>query len=119
MLVDTSVWIDHLRRGNAGLVSRLRSGEVLSHPFVVGELACGNLTRRDEVLALLTALPQVPVALHDEVVEFIDAHRLMGRGLGWIDVHLLVSARLASTSLWTVDKRLAAAARALHIGPDF
>lgn len=118
MLVDTSVWIDHLRRGNESLASHLRSGEVLCHPFIVGEVACGNLVRRGEVLALMAALPQVPSALHDEVLEFIDAHRLMGRGLGLVDMHLLVSARLARTALWTLDKRLAAVAHSLRIGPD-
>lgn len=116
MLVDTSVWVDHLRRGNSDLASRLQGGEVLGHPFVVGELACGHLNRRREILALLRALPHVPIATHDEVLEFVEAGRLMGRGLGWIDVHLLASARLAGTVLWTLDKRLAAVALSLHVG---
>ena len=113
MLVDTSVWIDHLRRGNAKLARHLERGEIWCHPFVIGELACGNLKRRTEVLSFLRALPQVLLARNEEVLGLIDSKRLMGRGLGWIDVHLLASALLSRTSLWTLDKRLAARARAL------
>jgi hypothetical protein len=115
MLVDTSVWVDHLRRGNARLGSCLENGEVECHPFVIGELACGNLKNRAELLELLAALPRVLEADHDEVLAFIESKRLMGRGLGWVDAHLLVSALLSRTSLWTLDKRLAAEARALQI----
>jgi predicted nucleic acid-binding protein len=114
-LVDTSVWIDHLRRGNATLAARLRKGEVECHPFVIGELASGNLMRRAELLSLLGALPQAPQAHHDEVLALIASKRLMGRGLGWVDVHLLASALLGRTSLWTLDRRLAAQASALKV----
>jgi hypothetical protein len=114
-LVDTSVWIDHLRRGNAKLAVSLRNGEVECHRFVIGELACGNLERRAELLSLLDALPQVPQVRHDEVLAFIASKHLMGRGLGWVDVHLLASALLGRTSLWTLDRRLAAQARALEV----
>jgi predicted nucleic acid-binding protein len=115
VLVDTSAWVDHLRRGNKVLAEYLQEARVLCHPFVIGELACGNLRHRDEVLSLLAALPQVPVARDEEVLAFVEANRLMGRGLGWIDVHLLASTRLAHTTLWTLDRRLAAAARSLGI----
>ena len=115
MLVDTSVWIDHLRRGNAQLASRLENGEVESHPLVVGELACGILKRRSEILSLLGSLPQVIEAEHDEVLSLVESRRLSGRGLGWIDVHLLASALLQRTTLWTLDKRLAEQARRLGV----
>lgn len=107
ILVDTSVWVDHLRRGNARLVSLLEETEVCSHPFVVGELACGRLKNRREILALLKSLPQLPSATDDEVLYFIDQQKLMGRGVGYVDVHLLAAAKLAGISeLWTLDKRL-------------
>ncbi|MFQ5720182.1 MAG: type II toxin-antitoxin system VapC family toxin [Acidobacteriota bacterium] len=115
MLVDTSVWIDHLRRRNAKLASKLQNGEVECHPFVIGELACGNLRRRGEILSLLNALPQVQQAQHDEALALMESRRLMGRGLGWIDIHLIASALVSRTSLWTSDKRLAACAQALGL----
>jgi predicted nucleic acid-binding protein len=117
VLVDTSVWVDHLRRRDARLAELLEDGSVWTHPFVIGELACGNLARRAEVLELIGALPLVPVADHEEVLVFVESRRLMGRGLGFIDVHLLASAVLASLPLWTSDKRLAAVARALDMRP--
>ena len=106
MIVDTSVWIDHFREPNVDLESFLEDGRVTTHPFVIGELACGSLARRDEILRLLAALPAAPLATHDEVLAFIQRHRLHGAGLGWIDVHLLASARLIRQSLWSVDRRL-------------
>lgn len=115
MLVDTSVWIDHLRRGNARLASCLERGEVECHPFVIGELACGNLRRRSEILLLLGCLPTVTQAEHDEVLSWVESKRLMGRGLGWVDVHLLASAMLGRTTLWTLDQRLVARAREMDI----
>ena len=115
MLVDTSVWIDHLRRGNGRLASYLEDGEVESHPFIVGELACGSLKRRDEILSLLTSLPRVVEADHGEVLTLVDSKRLSGRGLGWVDVHLLASAIVSGTTLWTLDKRLAEQARKLAV----
>jgi predicted nucleic acid-binding protein len=106
VLVDTSVWIDHFRRRSTRLSRLLDTLQVSIHPFVIGELACGNLARRTEVLGLLQALPQLPPVDHHEALQFIGAHRLQGRGLGWVDMHLLASARLAHVALWTLDKRL-------------
>jgi predicted nucleic acid-binding protein len=117
VLVDTSVWVDHLRRGHPGLAARLEAGAVWCHPFVIGELACGRLRRRAEVLSLLASLPQAPIAAHAEALALLDRHDLAGRGIGWVDVHLLASARIAGMSLWTADRRLAALARELGLGP--
>ncbi len=116
ILVDTSVWIDHLRRGNARLVEALKSGVVLCHPFVIGELACGSLRNRTRVMALLSELPEVMVASHDEVLTLLEARRLMGRGLGYVDVCLLAAASLEGAMLWTLDKRLAQVAQTLGVG---
>lgn len=107
ILVDTSVWIDHLRSGNDELAKLLDRAQVCSHPFVIGELACGNLHNRDVVLELLSELPHVSVATDREVLFYIEQHRLMGRGMGYLDAHLLAAAALASpVKLWTRDKRL-------------
>jgi hypothetical protein len=106
MIVDTSVWIDHFREPNADLELLLGEGRVATHPFVIGELACGSLRRRDEVIRLIEALPIAPVATHDEVMVFVERHHLHGSGLGWIDMHLLASARLLRQSLWSADRRL-------------
>lgn len=114
MLVDTSIWIDHFRRSSPDLEHLLEEGRVVTHPFVIGELACGSLARRGEVLQLFEALPVAPVATHVEVMTFINRHRLHGSGLGWLDVHLLASARLTRHALWSADRRLRAAA--LRIG---
>lgn len=111
ILVDTSVWVDHLRKGDQGLAMLLAANRVLMHTFVVGELACGNLHQRDKVLALLKGLPRAAVATDDEVLFFIERHALMGRGLGYVDMHLLASVALqGSARLWTKDKRLGAMA---------
>lgn len=111
ILVDTSVWIDHLRAGDEELAALLNSTQVLMHSFVVGELACGNLHNRETVLRLLQDLPQAPLASDAEVLFFIERHRLMGRGMGYIDAHLLAATALADPArLWTRDRRLAAAA---------
>jgi predicted nucleic acid-binding protein len=115
ILVDTSVWIDHLRRGDDELVAALLAGQVLVHPWVVGELACGVLQDRGQVLDLLRSLPASPAVVEDEVLFFIERYALMGRGIGYVDVHLLASARLAGARLWTRDKRLAAVANALDM----
>lgn len=115
ILADTSVWIDHFRMGNARLSDLLNEGAVLCHPFVIGELACGNLRKRDEILSLLAALPEAPAALHGEVLGFVAQHGLNGRGLGWIDAHLLASAMLSKCRLWTLDKQLERAARKLGV----
>jgi predicted nucleic acid-binding protein len=106
VLVDTSVWIQHLRQGSATLARQLIDGQVVSHPFVVGELACGNIRNRSEILGLLNSLPCAEVASHNEVLRFMDAHPLMGKGLGYIDMHLLVSAVLTGVPIWTLDRRL-------------
>jgi len=117
ILADTSVWVEHLRRGEPRLVSLLDAGEVLCHPFIVGELACGNLRRRGEILDLLGALPTLDKADDDEVLHFIAAHRMQGRGLGLVDMHLLASCALARKPLWTLDARLAKAAAQIGAGP--
>lgn len=116
ILVDTSVWIDHLRKSEAALIAALEAGQVLMHPFVVGELACGNLKNRVELLSLLRDLPSAPVATDAEALGFIDRHELMGRGIGYLDVHLLASVMLAGpVRLWTRDKRLAIVADSLKL----
>lgn len=114
ILVDTSVWVDHLRKGVPELVELLERGEVLTHPFVIGELACGNLKDRGEVLDLLAALPAAVVAADDETLLFIEQRMLMGKGIGYIDAHLLASVTLTNDArLWTRDKRLAEIADAM------
>lgn len=115
VLVDTSVWVDHLRRGNPDLERLLSDAAVACHPFVVGELACGNLRNRREILALLLALPGAPEVASGELLRFVAEQRLMGRGIGLVDVHLLASARLAGIRLWTLDRRLRAAAGDLRV----
>jgi predicted nucleic acid-binding protein len=116
VLVDTSVWIDHLRKKNTTLVELLETMQVSTHPFVIGELACGSLANRTQFLGLLAAMPHVPPVTHVEVLNFIAARRLMGRGLGWIDMHLLASASLSNLALWTVDKKLSVVTRELGLG---
>jgi len=106
VLVDTSIWVAHLRHGGIGLETLLHSGRVVCHPFIVGELACGNLRNRSEIISLLQRLPEAIRAEHEEVMQFIEHHRLMGKGLGYIDMHLLTSAKLIGVTLWTLDKRL-------------
>jgi predicted nucleic acid-binding protein len=116
ILLDTSVWIDHLRQGDAQVASVLQSGLVLTHPFVIGELACGQLKSRTEVLGLLAALPQARVAQDQEVLFFIERHGLMGRGIGYIDAHLLAATALTEDArLWTRDKRLDSLAREFEL----
>jgi hypothetical protein len=116
ILVDTSVWIDHLRDGDAILAELLTSSQVLMHPFVIGELACGNLRNRNEVLALLKDLPRATTATDEEVLFFIERHALMGRGIGYVDAHLLAATALGNaTRLWTRDGRLRAQADALAL----
>jgi predicted nucleic acid-binding protein len=110
VLVDTSIWVSHLAKGNAELRALLERAEVLCHPLVIGELACGNMANRAEILSLLQELPQAQVAEHDEVLRFIEARRLSGRGLGFIDAHLLASSVLTRAPLWTADRRLREAA---------
>ncbi len=116
MLVDTSLWVDHLRQGDKKLAEMLRADEVACHPFVIGELACGNLHNREEVLTLLWALTMLRKVEDAEVLAFISGHRLMGKGLGLVDVHLLASCLLEGVGLWTRDKILARTASRLGIG---
>jgi predicted nucleic acid-binding protein len=116
ILVDTSVWVDHLRARNKVLAGLLDAGMIVAHPFVIGELALGNLRQRDVVLAALSDLPPVRIATDAEVLHFIGGHELSGRGIGYVDVHLLAAARLtAGTTLWTNDKRLQAIAHQLGL----
>jgi predicted nucleic acid-binding protein len=116
ILVDTSVWVSHLRKGNPELEKLLNDGDVISHPFVIGELACGNIKNRTEILTLLQALPMATQAEHEEVMQFIENNQLMGEGLGYIDVHLIASAALTSVQIWTLDKRLAGISAKLGLG---
>jgi predicted nucleic acid-binding protein len=107
ILVDTSVWVDHLRRGDPGLVALLERSAVWAHPFVVGEIACGSLRDRATVLGLLGHLPTAVVADSAEVLHFIDRHALHGKGIGYVDAHLLTSVALTpGCRLWTRDTRL-------------
>jgi predicted nucleic acid-binding protein len=114
ILADTSVWIEHLRHGKVGLASLLEEGTVLIHPFISGELACGNLKDRSLVLSHLNSLPAAKLASHTEALQFMDRYKLWGLGLGWIDIHLFASALLSDCRFWTLDKRLAQTA--LHLG---
>lgn len=116
ILVDTSVWVEHLRRGVPELAAMLEAGDVLAHPLVMGELACGNLRNRARILEDLGALPFAPRATDDEALEFLETRQLMGRGIGIVDVHLLASAALAGDArLWTLDRRLAVVAEELGL----
>jgi predicted nucleic acid-binding protein len=116
ILVDSSIWIDHLRTGEPALAALLNAGRVLTHPFVVGELACGNLKNRKGVLSLLQDLPAAPVATDEEVLFFIDRRGLMGKGIGYVDAHLLAAVSMTGTGrLWTRDKRLGAVAGSIGL----
>ena len=115
VLVDTSIWVSHFRDGNAGLADLLNNGEVACHPFIVGELACGNLKSRTTILSLLESLPTTIVAEYEEILVFIESNRLMGKGLGYVDVHLIASALLTRVSIWTLDKRLEQVADVFHL----
>jgi predicted nucleic acid-binding protein len=107
ILVDTSVWVDHLRAGNKALADLLNTGMVLTHPFIIGELALGNLRRREVVLSALSDLPQASIATDVEALQFINNDALFGHGAGYVDIHLLAAVRLtAGSTLWTSDKRL-------------
>jgi predicted nucleic acid-binding protein len=114
VLVDTSLWVEHLRHGHRDLASSLRKAEVVCHRCVIGELACGFIRNRNEVLSLLRSLPLAVEADHDEVMDFLERNHLMGKGLGLIDVHLMVSAFLSGMPLWTLDKKLRR--EASHLG---
>ena len=115
MLVDTSVWIDHFRRSHPALVAALEGGDAECHDFVLGELACGTLPRRDEVMALMGTLPRIAAVAHHEAMALVAERRLWGRGLGWVDVSLLAASLVAGARLWTLDRRLRKAAHDLGI----
>jgi hypothetical protein len=114
ILADTSLWVDHFRRGNPEFEGLLQGGQVIVHPFVIGELACGSLTDRSIILRHLRILPQAPMARHDEVMGLVEEKRLWSKGIGWIDAHLLASALLANARIWSLDKCLIAAAEGLN-----
>lgn len=114
-LVDTSIWANHLRRTDRRLVELLDEAEVVCHPFVIGELACGHLGPRAEVLALLERLPVVAPVSQSEALSFVEVNHLAGSGVGWVDVHLLASARLARVRIFTADKALSRAAERLGL----
>ena len=119
ILVDTSVWVDHLRNGLPLLANLLQEGEVLIHPWVIGEIACGNLRNRNQVLELLQGLPAAVVASDSEVLLLIERSNLMGRGIGYVDAHLLAAAKLSRCGLWTQDRRLAVLAQEQGLaGPE-
>jgi predicted nucleic acid-binding protein len=119
ILVDTSVWIDHLRASDSRLRSLLLSSKALGHPWVVGEIALGHLSRRDEILGLLKNLPQATLATHDEVMSLLEGRRLFELGIGYVDAHLLTATLLTSgATLWTRDRRLLAAAEQLGIATE-
>ncbi len=116
ILVDTSVWIEHLRNGDETLAGLLDQGLAMTHPFVIGELALGSLRQRHAILSALFGLPRATVAHDDEVMHFIDRETLFGLGIGYVDAHLLAAVRLtANARLWTYDKRLSAAADRLSV----
>lgn len=116
ILVDTSIWIDHLRHGDDLLVGLLTGGAAMCHPWVIGELALGNLRHRHEVLQLLHGMTQATMATDEEVLTLIDGEALHGRGIGYVDAHLLAATRLTPhTRLWTRDKRLSSVASQLGV----
>ncbi len=106
-LVDTSIWIDHFRCGNPGLSLALQNSEVITHPFIIGEIACGNLRQRTDILFHLQKLPRIEPVSEMEFFTFINARQLSGRGMGFVDLHLLAAAKVNRTRLWTLDTRLA------------
>ena len=118
VIVDTSVWIDHFRTDNDILKELLTDAEVVCHPFVIGELACGNLKKRNEILTLLEALPSAPVVNEEEIRFFVEKNELMGKGIGLLDVYLLAASVISAIPLWTMDKRLRSAAKELDVAYD-
>jgi predicted nucleic acid-binding protein len=119
ILVDTSVWIDHLRVGDDRLAALLVDGSILTHLYVIGEIALGQLRQRDAVLAALEGLARAEIATDAEVLRFIESHALFGRGVGYLDVHLLAATKLtAGARLWTKDKRLRVVAEELGLAAE-
>ena len=116
ILVDTSVWVDHLRKSDEALAGLLEAGKILAHPFVIGELALGNLPRRDLVLSALHDLPQASVATDREILHLVDQHLLFGLGIGYVGAHLLAAVLLtAGAGFWTRDRRIERAADRLGV----
>jgi predicted nucleic acid-binding protein len=115
VLVGTSVWVRHLREGDSHLEHLPGDGQVMCHPYIVGELACGNMKNRREVLSLLQLLPMAAQARHEEILHFIELNHLMGKGLGYIDVHLASSAILTGVPMWSYDEKLSDAGAGLGI----
>jgi len=115
ILVDTSIWVSHLRQSSRQLEKLLMNAEVMCHPFIIGELACGNLKNRNEIISLLQSLPMAPTVEFDEFLFFIDRNHMMAKGVGFVDVHLLASAQLAGVLLWTADKKLKSSADQLEL----
>lgn len=113
ILVDTSVWVDHLRSSHTLLANLLERSLIVTHELVIGELACGNLKNREEILSLFSSLPRCSPATHEEVLFFIERHRLMGRGVGYVENALLAAAVMNGLTFWTRDKRLLALATEL------
>ncbi len=115
VLVDTSIWISHFREGNSYLKKLLLDESVVCHPFIIGELACGHIKNRKEIISLLQALPQAQTAENDEILQFIEHKRLIGLGIGLIDVHLLASSLLSNVLFWTADSQLRTTASRLNV----
>ena len=115
ILVDTSVWVNHLRDGDKHLEKQLIDGNVMCHLYIIGELACGNIKNRKEIISLLQALPMAPLVEFNEYLYFIEEHQLNAKGIGFVDTHLLASATLAQIKLWTADNKLISAATDLGI----
>jgi predicted nucleic acid-binding protein len=115
ILADSSVWIDHFRRPSKRLAALLDAEQVCVHPFIIGEVACGNLNNRKAIIALLHAIPALHRADDDEILFFIERHSLSGRGIGLIDIHLLASCFLEQCSIWTADRRLRTTAEEMRI----
>ena len=115
ILVDTSVWVDHLNRTESELVKLLNSAMVCTHPFIIGELSCGNISKRSEILNLLNSLPRIEPAFEEEVYTLLDDKKLYGIGLGFVDIHLLASALINHVIIWTTDKVLKKTAQNLNI----
>ena len=110
ILADTSIWVEHLRKGTGLLAKLLEEDSIVIHPFIIGELACGSMKNRRKILDLLAELPVLKIAQHTEVMWFLEQNRLYGRGIGWIDANLLASASLSGTPILTSDRRLRSAA---------
>jgi predicted nucleic acid-binding protein len=115
ILVDTSIWLAHFRTNNQRLFDLLEAALVSSHPCIIGEIACGNLARRESVLSSLKALPQTTVATDNEVLHFIEKHQISGKGVGYVDLHLLVSAAISGEKVWTADRRMTEVASLLGL----